>query len=354
LSLIREAVSGPSIFKDEGPLSLEYLPPRLPHRDAQLKLLAQLFRFTLERPGSSSERVLISGDVGTGKTVLAQRFGHDIERVARERRVNIRYVHVNCRECRGSLFMILKRVLANFRKDFPQRGLSGEELLEGLLAVLDRDQAYLILTLDEMDSLIGTEGSAALYSLTRAQETRIGSPLRMSLIGILRDLEALKKLDRSTTSTLQRNLIPLERYAADQLEAILKERVRLAFKEGTVPTDTLGFIAELAAETGDARYAIEVTWRAGKYADAGGAKEVTPEHVRKAVGSVYPDLQGKYVRDLSLHEKMLLLALSSGEGQRGKTTLLGLKLTPAEAMRKWVESNLEVRKRVRTPRGKPI
>lgn len=401
MSLIREAVSGPSVFKDEGPLSLEYLPPRLPHRDSQLKLLAQLFRFTLEKPGSSSERVLISGDIGTGKTVLAQRFGSDIGRVARERKIKLHYVHVNCRECRGSLFMMLKRVLAHFRREFPQRGLSAEELLDDLLTLLDREGAYLILALDEMESLIATDGSTALYSLTRVQESRMGSPLRMSLVGILRDLEALKKLDRSTIGTLQRNLILLERYSAEQLEAILKERVTLAFKEGTVPTETLKFIADLAAQTGDARYAIEVMWRSGKYADTSAAKEVTPEHVRKAVGSVYPDLQGKYVRDLSLHEKMLLLALArvlqssgaayatighvekeyevvceeygeehkkhtqiwsyaqrlsaigiatakiSGQGQRGKTTLLGLKLTPAEAMRKWVESSLETRKRVR-------
>jgi len=401
LSLIKEAVSGPSVFKDEAPLSLEYLPPRLPHRDSQMKLLAQLFRSTLEKPGSSSERVLISGDIGTGKTVLAQRFGKEIVQVAKEGKVAIRYVHVNCRECRGSLFMILKRVLAHFKKEFPPRGLSAEELLDELLAVLDREGVYLILALDEMESLIAAEDSTALYSLTRVQEARMGRPLRMSLIGILRDLDALKRLDRSTMGKLQRNLIVLERYSAEQLEDILRDRVRLAFNEGAVPMETLKFISDLAAQTGDARYAIEVLWRSGKFADTSASREVTPEHVRKAVGSVYPDLRGEYVRNLSLHEKMLLLGLArvlqatgaayapmgdvekeyrviceeygeerkkhtqvwsyakrlsaigiatakiSGRGHRGKTTLLGLKLTPADAMRRWLESNLELGRQVR-------
>ena len=80
--IIRETLSRPSIFKNEEPLSLEYLPPRLPHREKQLRFLAELFRSVLEKPGATSPKVLITGDIGTGKTVLTQRFGTDIQRTA--------------------------------------------------------------------------------------------------------------------------------------------------------------------------------------------------------------------------------------------------------------------------------
>src|SRR5260370_17362927 len=71
--IVRDALSKPTIFKDEGPLSLEWLPNRLPHRENQLRFLAELFRSVIDKPGTTSPKVLITGDIGTGKTVLTQR-----------------------------------------------------------------------------------------------------------------------------------------------------------------------------------------------------------------------------------------------------------------------------------------
>ncbi|MGC8849927.1 MAG: ORC1-type DNA replication protein, partial [Candidatus Bathyarchaeia archaeon] len=94
---IEEELSRSSVFKDETPLSIEYVPEVLPHREQQLRFLTQLFRFAVERPGSMGQKVLITGDVGTGKTVLAQRFGLDMVRIAKARRIPLGYIHVNCR-----------------------------------------------------------------------------------------------------------------------------------------------------------------------------------------------------------------------------------------------------------------
>src|SRR2546426_1524542 len=117
--IVREALSKPSIFKNEEPLSLEWLPSRLPHRETQLRFLAELFRSVIDRPGTTSPKILVTGDIGTGKTVLTQRFGTDIIRTAKTLKLNLQYVHINCREFRGSLFMILKRVLQNFTPPIP-------------------------------------------------------------------------------------------------------------------------------------------------------------------------------------------------------------------------------------------
>ncbi len=392
--IIRDTLSRPSIFKDEEPLSLEYLPSRLPHRENQLRFLAELFRSVVERPGTTSPKVLITGDIGTGKTVLVQRFGTDITRTAKTLKVNLRYIHVNCREYRGSLFMILKRVLQTFTPTFPQRGFSSEELLQILLDQLDEKNLHIILALDEADMLVKAEGSTSLYNLTRIQEERPGRPVRLSLIIVVREIRLLEGLDRSTQSTLQRNIIRLERYNTPQLETILRGRVDLAFKEGTVPETVVNFVADMAAPAGDARYAIELLWRAGKYADSEGAKELKPDHVRAAANSVYPILRTDYAQHLSLHEKLLLLSLArvleknsenyatmgeveisyrmaceefkephrahtqvwkyvqnlaatgilstqlSTTGYRGKTTLLGISTAPASAIRRWLESSL--------------
>lgn len=389
--IVRETLARPTVFKDEEPLSLEYIPSRLPHREDAMSFLTQLFRSTLDKLGSISQRVLVTGSVGTGKTVLCQRFGIDIMRAAKTRKVNLQYVHVNCRECKGSLFLIMKRVLAKLTPEFPKRGFAPEELLQTLIDMLDDQNGHVILALDELESLIRTEGATPIYNLTRIQEERLGAPMRLSLICILREPEYLEKLDPSTLGTLQRNFVRLEKYSPNQLGIILSDRVDLAFKENAMPDDAVKFIADIAGEPGDARYAIELLWRAGKYADAESATRVSLEHVRKAVGSVYPTLRGDYITALTIHEKLLLLALSrvlmesglayatmgdvereyratceeydeeprkhtqvwkyarglssigivsaqrSGEGVRGKTTMLGLASIPAATMRQRLE-----------------
>src|SRR5213593_1242727 len=394
--IMRETLAKPSIFKSEEPLSLEYIPAKLPHRENQLKFLTELFRSVIDKPGTTSPKVLVTGDIGTGKTVLITKFGTDIARTAKALKLNLLYIPINCREYRGSLFMILKRVLQNFTTTFPQRGFSSEELLQILLDQLEDKNLHVILALDEADMLIKAEGGS-LYNLTRIQEERPGRPTRLSLIVVVRELKLLEGLDRSTQSTLQRNIIRLDRYSAPQLETILRERVDLSFKEGTVPETLVSFIADMAAPQGDARYAIELLWRGGKYADAEGARELKTDHIRAAANSVYPVLRTEYSQHLNLHEKLILLALArvlernnatyatmgdveiayrmaceehketyrahtqvwkyvqnlnatgilstqlSTTGFSGKTTLLGISSAPASAIRRWLESTLSIR-----------
>ena len=373
-----------SVFKDESKLDINYVPSNLLHRKLQLNLLNQFFRFTVESPGKMTQRALIMGKIGTGKTVLSQRFGLNIVKEAKERNINLHCIHINCRECKGSLFMILQRTIMRFYPNFPRRGYSAEELLQTLMQILDEKNAYLILTLDELDALIQHEGSDPIYNLSRIQEDRIDAPKRLSLICILREPEYLENLDPSTRSTLQRNIIRLEDYSESQLEDILNDRVSLAFRDGTLPDQTLSVIAELGkSEGGNARYSIELLWRAGKYADASELREVIPECVRNAVASVYPTVRRDMLPAFSLHEKLFLLGVArhfkqndsayvsmgdaedayaliceeygeksrghtqlwkyvqalsatgiiettvSGVGQRGKTTFIGLSRVPA-------------------------
>ncbi len=298
-----------SVFKDESKLDINYVPRRLPHREKEHRLLMEFFNFLLQFPDRMAQRVIITGDVGTGKTALAQRFGADITMEANKQGANFRYVHVNCREYRGKLFLILQHALTVFRPSFPKRGYSAEEMLGTLLQTLDEENAYIILTLDEFDSLIDSEGSETVYKLTRLQEIRTGKPPRISLVFIMRDLKATAQLDASSRSTLQRNVISLGKYEKDQLIDILNERVSMAFAPSTVSEDIVSLVAELGfSESGNARFAIELLWRAGKYADAEDMDDVTPECVRKAVSSIIPTIRRSELASLGFHEKLFLLA----------------------------------------------
>jgi cell division control protein 6 len=300
-----------SVFKDETKLDISFVPHRLPHRDRELRLLMEFFAFLLRTPEKMTQRVIVTGDVGTGKTALSQRFGADITREANKHGINVRYVHVNCREYRGSLFLIMHHLVSVFHPNFPRRGYSAEELFDVLLQVLDEQEASVILTLDEFESLVEREGSEAVYKLTRLQETRVNEPHRISLICVFRNLKTIEKLDASTRSTLQSNIIHLDTYSEQQLVDILKDRVSLAFKPLTIPEDTLNLAAQIAfSENGNARFGIELLWRAGKYADAEDLKTVKPECVRRATSGVYPVMRKGDLASLVLHEKLFLLGIA--------------------------------------------
>jgi archaeal cell division control protein 6 len=302
---------GESIFKDESKLDINYIPAKLPHRETQQRLLSEFFSFLLRCPDRMSQRVILTGDVGTGKTAIAQHFGADITSEANRKGLKFRYVHVNCREFRGALQPIVHRVITVFQPNFPSRGYGAEEMLATLMQVLDEENAFMILTLDEFDSLIEKEGSDAVYKLTRLQEMRQGKPQRLSFIFIMRDLKPTEQLDDSARSTLQRSIVRLERYGKPQLLDILSDRVKLAFELGAVSEDVVDLVAELAhSETGNARFGIELLWRAGKYADASDAGSLAPECVRQAMSSIVPSMRRSELESLGLHERMFLLAVA--------------------------------------------
>ena len=85
----------------------------------------------------------------------------------------------------------------------------------------------------------------------------------------------------------------------------------MAFELGAIEEDVVDLIAELAfTETGNARFGIELMWRAGKYADAEQVGMVGAECVRMAVSNIIPGVRRSELAGLSLHEKIFLLAVA--------------------------------------------
>ncbi|MEM2225244.1 MAG: AAA family ATPase [Candidatus Caldarchaeum sp.] len=306
------------VFKNEEKLSPEYVPEKLLYREEELRLLSSFFSSLLTDDRPFQVRVFISGAVGTGKTSLAKLFGHGMEREARKAGKKVCYVHVNCR-INKSLYTILRKVVEQLGVSLPRRGYSDEEILEILLKYLRLNSVRLILCLDEVEALISGEGGTPIYLLTRSGEDVQEGGL-ISVIFIFRELDFLERLDAQTLSGLGGNNIHLNEYDYTQLFEILRYRASEAFYKDAISDEVLEFLAEAAAERKDARYAIDLLWRTGKYAEAEGSVKVTAEHVRKALASVYPTIRKENLSYLRRDEKLVLLA--SARGLAGNRTAI--------------------------------
>jgi cell division control protein 6 len=303
--ILEEEMARKSVFKDPSKLLPDYVPKTLVHRDEEFRQLARIFRPALE--SKVGQRVLITGSVGVGKTVLAMKFGEELKSAAKKRDMNLDYIHINCRKHK-SPHMVMQE-LANHYLKLPPRGFSPEELLKESTRWLEKHDAYLTLALDEIDFFVHQNGPDLLYSLTRSGE-ELGALGRISIIAIARDQNFMRSLDAGTQSTFMHNVVHLDKYSASQLVDIMKARVKEAFKADAVEDDTLTLIADISARWGDARLALELLWRGGMIADDEGKSKVTPEHVRRAKAEIHPEVKKEALRELHLHEQLVLLALA--------------------------------------------
>ncbi|MHA1409528.1 MAG: ORC1-type DNA replication protein [Candidatus Odinarchaeia archaeon] len=397
VDMLEEELNKNTVFRDETKLSVLYVPSKLPHRENEIKQLAKLFRPLIEYPGSTSRIVFISGPVGCGKTAVTKKFGCLIEKMAKKRGVNLKYIHINCRREKTE-FLILLRIARAINSHIPKRGFSAAELLQIIIDLLDAQNMFILLTLDEIDFILDQNNGELIYDLTRLNDDRLNEKVRVSLILISKNHNIRVMLDDSTISVLSNNDIRFSPYTARQLEDILAIRAQEAFYKSAIAHGVINLIADIAAQYGDARYALELLWRAGRYADEEGVLKVFPDHVRKAKADSHPELRREVLVQLSKQDRILLLSIIrnlikeniayttmgkveetyhiiceeygekarghtqlwerikslsrqgiidtqiSGRGIKGKTTLIGLGEAPVKSLEKELIKLMEVKK----------
>jgi len=305
-NIIEDELMSSSVIKDLKPLDFDYVPEELPHRDEQLRFLAQMFKPLLSH---IPQNVVIRGPVGTGKTVIAKKFSNSIKNLARKQGSIIEYVHINCRK-RSTDASVLLGILNHFDSRFPDRGFSVQEMLDVLKKQLQKREAQLLVVLDEVDALLKKGSSDIVYNLTRFSDESYKDKIPISLL-LISQKDVISMLDSSALSTFKRsNVLLLDKYTRDELFDIVRQRVSLAFHNNIVNDDSLDLIADIASEWGDARFAIELLWKAGIAADHQHVEMVTPEHVRAAKAETYSVITESKLKNLDRHQLITLYSIA--------------------------------------------
>jgi cell division control protein 6 len=299
---------GKSVFKNIKVLDFDYVPKELPHRDAQLTRLFTMFSGIVD--SNVSQNAFITGPTGTGKTVLSKKFLMDFQDFARKNKKNVHFVQVNCRQ-RNTENAVMLKVLSHFQPYFPDRGFSITEMMESLRKELEKDKAHLVVVLDEVDVLLKkSKSSDIVYQLSRFNEEGIDTRKMLSLI-LISQKNIFDMMDSASISTFKRtNVIKTNKYAREELLAIIEQRVELAFHEDAVDLGVSDLIADNAEEWGDARFAIELLEKAGLLSDEKKEQLVTAEHVRAAKAETYSTVTESKLKNLDKNRRLILIAIS--------------------------------------------
>ena len=300
-----DRIGAGKVLISKEPLSFDWIPPELVGRDSELGELASMFLGVENH--SVSCRAVVTGNVGSGKTVLTRRFYLDLTTKLEGRRKVIP-AHVNCRN-HPSTSQVLQQIALSLDSGHPERGFSSGEVIQGIRRNLSAHGNHLLLILDEVDVLVRRDSSDLIYKLLRIDEGQEENG-SLSLILVSQEATLFSLFEKAIKSRLgASNTLTLSPYGPEDLAEIARQRYEASCRPGSIGRAVLEKIGSFSAESGgDARMAIELLEAAIRRAEKDGRAEVLVEDVhpsRLRVASVEPS----QVHGLSLHQKLVLLGI---------------------------------------------
>jgi cell division control protein 6 len=293
------------VFKNERFLYPEFVPERLPFRDAQIDEL--VFSLKPLSEGRKARNVFAFGSTGTGKTATIKFVLKELQ----EFTDRVKALYLNCFE-KNSRHAVLVELANALGAAVPERGLSTAEVHSEAMQLLKAQQFSPILVLDEFDQLLANDGVELLYDILRIPEQGL-KPIPVILVSNNPELLAL--LEGRVKSSLQAVSLNFEPYSPMQLKEILKQRAEYAFIEGVLEKEVINVAAAHSAKLGgDARIAIESLLNAGRIAERENSAKVGLKHLKQAFEAVEPSIGRKKIPLLSKDEKTLLAVLSKHPG----------------------------------------
>ena len=302
----KEYLKGPKIFKKRDALEPSFIPEELPHRDREIRMVAELTACALM--GDAPPNFLCYGMTGTGKTASIRYVSEKLAQQGLENKPW--WIYINC-----NIISTSYRTLAHIyntiigKEKIPPTGLPKDTIFKRLLGLLDQKvrNSICFFVLDEID-MLKKNLDEVLYDLTRLNDSL--DYCKTSLIGISNNLNFKDSLDPRVKSSLGKEHIVFSSYNASQLKDILSKRAKIAFYEGVLREDVIPYCAALAAkEHGDARKALQLLRKAGTIAQRRQNKMITDRHVKEGQFELEDDQTIEYIKGLPLQAQLTLTAI---------------------------------------------
>jgi len=281
------------IFKNENVLLPEYLPPILPHRENEIKQLAQNLLPASEK--RKPQNTFIFGPPGTGKTACIKFVFREFEDYS-----GIKTVYINCWDFKTSC-AVLSKIVLDLGFMIQRKGWAKDEILMRFIEIFKKLNKGLIICLDEADQL----EQEVLYDFLRIGQY-VDLPLGLVLIS--NSPYIFQKYEPRIRSSLDFEEIEFRPYSLLEMKDILMERAKEAFFSFD------NAIVLLAAnhavkKGGDVRVGLQALLKAGKEAEKENSEKVEVKHMKKVLSSILKVKPQILQERISETEKIILKIL---------------------------------------------
>ena len=304
------------IFKNREALSSTYIPKHFPHREEEIGNIANILKPALN--GSRPSNILIYGQTGTGKTAVAKFICDQITAKANDEDKKIHTAYINCKQT-NTTYSILSNIGKAYSKEWeeeiPIAGWRIDKVYAEVKQKAKENGGIVILVLDEIDALVNKSGDDILYHLTSLNSDLENS--KISIIGISNDVKFTSWLDPRVKSRLGEESLAFAPYNAPQIEEILYERSKIAFKENVVEPLVVSYCSSKAAqEHGDVRKALDLLRISAELADREEREIVTARYVNLAQNVMENDQVKNIISTLPIQNKATFASIIVNQGSR--------------------------------------
>jgi len=300
-----------TIFQDEDVLREDYQPDSIQERDEELDAYKTALQPVVN--GAQPRNIFLYGKTGVGKTVATRYLLDHLQRdVAEYDDVDLSIVWLNCNNLTSS-YQVAANLVNELRGPNEQISTTGypqQTIFDMLYSELDSLGETVLIVLDEIDH-IGDDDDL-LYELPRARANGYLSQGKPGIIGISNDFSFRTGLSPKVKDTLCEEEIHFSPYVANELESILQQRAQNALHDNVLADGVLPLCAALAAQdTGSARQALDLLYKAGDLARSQDVEGVEEKHVRDAQRALERGRIKQGMVDLTQHGHLSLVAVLS-------------------------------------------
>ncbi len=278
-----------NLFRNKTVLQSNFTPETIPHREKEIEDVASILAPTLR--GERVSNLFVYGNTGTGKTLSVQYVCNKILKKAEDLgKGKLRTVYINCKmkKVSDTEYRIIAELINNLGGSVPATGLPTDEVYSRFVDLIDKEKQLVLIVLDEIDQAVNKISDTFLYTLTRLNSDLKNA--QINLIGISNSLTFMENLDPRVRSSLAEEEIIFSPYNALQLQDILRERAKEAFKENVVDDGVIEKCAAFAArEHGDARRALDLLRVAGEIAERENNKRIKLANIDSANEKIEKD-----------------------------------------------------------------